>query len=90
MNEVEQKRILNAADMIDNAITILGEAAERIMREIEEQPDPTREDVEDVEYEAAFSIMALVECIDSRWDVFDAVKKFASTPPKEFAEPYRF
>lgn len=86
MNEIQQRRILYVADRMTELYEILGEAAEKIMAEIEALPSDSTTDVEDAEYEAAFAVMAFVERLDEDLEILYAVKQFPATSIKKSSD----
>ena len=86
MNEIQQRRILYVADRMTELYEILGEAAEKIMAEIEALPSDSTTSLEDAEYEAAFAVMAFVERLDEDLEILYAVKQFPATSAKKSSE----
>jgi hypothetical protein len=86
MDEIQQRRILYAADRMAELYEILGEAAEKIMAELETLPSNSTTNVEDAEYEAAFAVMAFVERLDKDLEILYAVKQFPATSAKKSSE----
>ena len=86
MDDIQLRRILYAADRMAELYEILGEAAEKIMAELETLPSNSTTNVEDAEYEAASAVMAFVERLDKELEVLYAVKQFSATSAKKSSE----